>query len=210
MSEGNNEKSGSTIHSEIDAMRVVAEAIENLADPEARMRVLSWLASKFGAPRYEAGKKDLRHGSGEGASLPITEEELPGIARRTANGELEVTVRDLKAKSTIDAAMRLAHIVIYANEKLKGERAVSSRKVLSPILKEWRAYDGNTRLALARHKGIHRDGDQLSLDAIAKKDAEKYIGEILDDSVHGTWNRNGRPGRKAPAKKTPPVEEQGA
>ena len=209
MSEGNNEKSGSTIHSEIDAMRVVAEAIENLADPEARMRVLSWLASKFGAPRYEAGKKDLRHGSGEGASLPITEEELPGIARRTANGDLEVTVRDLKAKSTIDAAMRLAHIVIYANEKLKGERAVSSRKVLLPILKEWRAYDGNTRPALAHHKGIHRDGDQLSLDTIAKKDAEKYISEILDDSVTGTWNPNGRSSRKASTKKMPPRQEQG-
>lgn len=209
MSESGNEKSGPAIHSELEAMRVVGEAIENLADPEARMRVLSWVASKFGDHRFEAGRKDLSQGSGAKPLVAITEEELPGIARRTANGGLEVTVRDLKAKSTIDAAIRLAHIVIYANEKLKGERAVSSRKVLLPILKEWRAYDGNTRPALAHHKGIHRDGDQLSLDTIAKKDAEKYISEILDDSVTGTWNPNGRSSRKASTKKMPPRQEQG-
>ena len=201
------EKSPSPIYSELEAMKIVGEALENLPDPAARVRVLSWLGSRFGVRHFDWIGNDRSTLSDVKTHVDVMQEELPGIARVTANGSLEITVRDLKARSTIDAALRLAHIVIYANEKLKGERAVSSRKILTPILKEWRTYDGNTRPALARHKGIHRDGDLLSLDAIAKKEAEKYIAEVLDESVQGTWNPNRRPNRKRPVKGNVPTQE---
>ncbi|HLM80755.1 MAG TPA: hypothetical protein VK302_08985 [Terriglobales bacterium] len=207
MSDTSNQQPVSAIQAELDAMRAVGEAFENL-DPETRARVMSWAASRFGIQRSETSRKDPAQKAGRDESEAATEGELPGIARLTENGNLEVTVRDLKAKSTLDAAVRLAHMVIYANEKLKGERSTSSRKVLVPILKEWRAYDGNTRNTLRGHKGIHRDGDALSLDAIAKKDAERYIAEVLDGAVVGTWNPNGRASRKAPAKKN--TTKQGA
>jgi hypothetical protein len=191
-------------------MRKVGEALEGLGDPEARERVLFWVASKFGTLASYTGRNNTV-ATAVGQTTPLgTSDEIPGIARATPNGGLEITVRDLKAKSTTDAAIRLAHIVIYAAEKLKGERAVSSRKVLLPILKEWRAYDGNTRLALARHKGIHRDGDSMSLDAIAKKDAEKYVADILDDAAQGTWNPNGRPTKKTSTRKPLIAQEQTA
>jgi hypothetical protein len=208
MPNGTEEKVPLGIDPELNAMRIVGEAIEGVTDPDARARVLSWVASRFGIPHPGPSRKELSAVSG-GRSAPVsTDDEIPGIARATANGGIEITVRDLKAKSTTDAAIRLAHIVIYASEKLREERAVSSRKVLLPILKEWRAYDGNTRLALARHKGIHRDGDLISLDAIAKKDAEKYVSEVLDEATQGTWNPNGRSARKPSTKKIPAAREQ--
>jgi hypothetical protein len=134
-------------------------------------------------------------------TLTDSGQELPGIARITDAG-LEVTVRDLKARSANDAAIRLAHIAILAKEKLTGTKTLSSRNELLPILKEWRAYDGNTRVALANHRGIHRDGDQLSLDAISRREAQKYIDEILDESIQSTWNPTGR-ARKAGKKNSP-------
>lgn len=199
-------QSAPAIQSELDAMRAVGEAIESL-DPEARGRVMLWVASRFGMQRPETGRKDPLQNAVAEIPQATPEGELPGIARLTKNGSLEVTVRDLKAKSTLDAAVRLAHIVIYANEKMKGERSTSSRKVLVPILKEWRAYDGNTRNKLRGHKGIHRDGDALSLDAIAKKDAEKYMADALDAAVLGTWNPNSRASRKTSAKKNATKQE---
>lgn len=192
----------SAIRSELEAMRIVGEALNNLSDADARARVVAWAASHFGIVHTPPAPRHQRSASNSGGSSAeeTKDRELPGIARMTEKG-FELTVRDLKARSTIDAAIRLAHIVTYANEKLTGEKTVSSRKVLLPILKEWRAYDGNTRPALANHKGIHRNGDNLSLDAISRNDAETYITEVLDDSVHGTWNPKGRPARRAQAKK---------
>jgi hypothetical protein len=115
-----------------------------------------------------------------------SETEIPGIARLTSNGDLKITIRDLKAKSGLDAAVRLAHVAIYAHEKLRGE-PLSSRRTLTPILKEWRLYDGNTRARLSKEKGIIRDGDALHLDAHSRRDAERLIQEILDDGVSGNW-----------------------
>ena len=199
----------SAIRTELDAMRIVGEALNSLSDADARARVLAWAASHFSIVHTPPVRRQQRSAfnSGGGSTEETEDRELPGIARMTEKG-FELTVRDLKARSTTDAAIRLAHIVIYAYEKLTGEKTVSSRKVLLPILKEWRAYDGNTRPALANHKGIHRDGDNLSLDAISRNDAETYINEVLDDSVHGTWNPKGRPARRAQAKKNALVAAQ--
>lgn len=64
---------------------------------------------------------------------------------------------------------------------------MSSRKNLTPILKEWRLYDGNTRARLSKERGILRDGDNLSLDAHARRDAERFIEEISDPEIKGQW-----------------------
>ena len=193
----------SAIGAELDAMRTIGEAMSVL-DPGARARVIEWVAGRFGISRGTASRDTQALASGpQAVSDDEVVGEIPGIARMIGD-RFEMTVRDLKAKSTIDAAIRLAHVVIYAHEKLAGKKSVSSRKVLLPILKEWRAYDGNTRPALANHKGIHRNGDELSLDALSRQEAQDYIDQILDDSIRGTWNPKGRSTRKA-AKKDAPV-----
>jgi hypothetical protein len=208
MNEETDQKLAPAVHSELDIMRVVGEAIESLTDIDARNRVMAWIVSRFGVPPSRRIRLEAGNQIGMTGIATLADREFPGIARLTPSNELEVTIRDLKANSTVDAAVRLAHVVIYANEKLTGERAVSSRKVLSPILKEWKAYDGNTRAALARHKGIHRDDDLLSLDSIAKQDAEKYIIEILDESVQGSWNPRTRTNKKTSSKKNNTSEER--
>jgi PAS domain S-box-containing protein len=103
--------------------------------------------------------------------------ELPGIARVTPAGEFRLLVRDLKARSALDAAVRLAKVAIYAHELLTGE-PLSSRKSLTPILRAWRLYDGNTRARLAKERGIVRNGDSLSLDDQARHGAEQLVREM--------------------------------
>jgi hypothetical protein len=207
MSSESSEHVTPAVEPELEAMKTAGKAIEALPDSDARGRVLAWLASRFGVTGFEARRADLRPAGTVGRPSEPVGGEIPGIARLTTDGNLEITVRDLKAKNTIDAAIRLAHVVIYASEKLNGEAAVSSRRVLTPILKEFRAYDGNTRTALAGHKGIRRNGDLLSLDLIAKKEAERYVIEILDASINGTWNPSARPSRRASAQKGSAKEE---
>jgi hypothetical protein len=197
MVENRAEAQASTFQREVNAMRAVGEALSALGEDDARARVLAWAASHFGLPATAPAPRANFLQS----SVPPVEHqsdstgEIAGVAKMTASG-FELTARDLKARSTNDAAIRIAHVVIYAYEKLTGEKVVSSKRILLPILRQWRAYDGNTRPAIANHKGIHRDGDNLSLDAIARKDAEKFIVEILDDSVEGTWNPKGRAAKR--------------
>jgi hypothetical protein len=125
------------------------------------------------------------------------EKEFPGVGLITDTGEFKLTVRDPKAKHTNDAAVRLALVTIYVYCKLTGEKAVSSKKIVKPILEDWRAYTGNTRPVLARHKGILRNGDALSLDQHAKREAESYIKDIRDDSVTGAWRSTGAASRRS-------------
>jgi len=200
--EGSDPKNpGPGVQTEVEVMKVIGEALDGLSDLEARSRVLAWAASRFGSALPT--RQLVLSGAGEhltGFGIASRDKEIPGVARLSENGTLEVTVRDLKAKSTLDAAIRLGLIAIRANEILTGSASLSSRKALVPILKDWRAYDGNTRPALARHKGILRNGDNLSLDAIAKKEAEKYIAEVLDDSISGNWNPDARRAKRAASK----------
>ena len=180
-----------TVDAELEAMRIIGSALADL-EPAARVRVFSWIESRFEINQTQRGVTGIPRTSG---SAIVEESEIPGVARLTDAGHLEITVRDLKAKSATDAAIRLAHIVLLAKEKLTGSKTTSSRKELTPILKQWRVYDGNTRAALGQHKGIHRKDDELSLDAISRQEAESYIAQVLDDSIHGPWNPVGR-GRK--------------
>jgi hypothetical protein len=192
------------IDAEIEAMKAIGDALEALPDTEARSRVIAWAASRFSTNLSAPAMSPARNLPSYSVPAPHGQrgKEIPGIARIADNGNLELTIRDLKARSTIDASIRLAHIAIFANEQLTGSTSLSSRKVLVPILKSWRCYDGNTRPALAKQKGILRTGDNLSLDAIARKDAEKYITEVLDDAAVGNWNPNAKRSKRSSASKT--------
>ena len=173
---------------ELDCMRVVEEALQALSDEAARSRVASWVAAKYAivSPTKMHGRTEEKADSRRG-EISVTPGEIPGIAKLSQSGELQLTVRDFKAKSTNDAAVRLIHIVIWATTKLTGETSVSSKGVIVPLLKKYRCYDGNTRTAIARDKGLVRDGDQLSLDFHAEQFAKKVAEEILDSATEGKW-----------------------
>jgi hypothetical protein len=171
--------------SEIEAMTKIEAVLKDLQEDE-RQRVLQWAVAKHSSrtapintpPQHVALASQQIAGGGK---------EIPGIAALTPTGEFRLTVRDLKAKSTNDAAVRLAHITIWAYQELTGEQSVSSKGVLLPILKKWRAYSGNTRLELGKQKGILRHGDSLSLDMHSVSTARKFSDEVRDDTIVGTW-----------------------
>lgn len=171
---------------EIAAIATISAALAGLPDADARQRVITYVLARY-LPQLGATSLAARAvaASTSGAGLPAAN-EIAGVARLTETGDFRVTIRDLKARSGLDAAVRLAYVAIHAYQKLTG-RPLSSPTGLTPLLKAWRVYDGNTRTRLAKDKGIVRDGDDLSLDAHATRDAERFIQEILDDAVEGGW-----------------------
>ena len=182
---------------EIAAINAVNEALSRLEDPDARARVLRWANERFfarhiGRPASTALPPVLAAGTEQ-----ATGREMPGVAKILDNGEFKLTLRDPKAKNTSDAAIRLALITIRAYTQLTGETSVSSRKVVVPTLKFWRAYDGNTRTDLARHRGLVRSGDALSLDVHATEEADRYIQDALNKEIVGTWKTVGKTRKKA-------------
>ena len=173
---------------EITAIAAISSALSNLADAEARRRVLAYVLARYLPEENTLASlpsASLAQTFTSMAPSPVSL-ELPGVARLTDSGDLRITARDLKAKSGLDAGVRLAHVAIYAHERLTGQ-PLSSRKGLTPLLKEWRLYDGNVRARLAKERGIIRSDDSLSLDAHARRDAERYIEEILNEELHGQW-----------------------
>jgi hypothetical protein len=175
---------------ELECMRCADEAIRSLEDEAVRSRVVSWLAAKYlGSAPVAGGPLSAPFGTApSGANVAgIHANQIAGIAKLSPSGEVQLTVRDFKAKSANDAAVRLVHVVIWATAKLKGEPAVSSKNVIVPLLRKYRCYDGNTRGAIANDKGLVRDGDTLSLDFHAEQHAEKLVKEILDESSEGKW-----------------------
>lgn len=175
---------------EIDAMSKINDALNSIPDNETRFRVLSWANNKFGNSEVSLFATNSKEDNvtKDTSEISASEQEIPGIATISENGNYNLTIRDLKAQTTNDAAIRLSHIVIYTHQKLTDSTTTSSKKILKPILEQWRAYTGSTRWALKKCKGIIREGDLLSLDIHAKRTAEKYIQEILDDTVVGTWD----------------------
>lgn len=186
---------------EVDAIGKIDVALSAIKDVEGQQRVLQWAIAKYG--KNEEPKPPFNPKPGGGIVNPLLstlgdKKEIAGIAQIQDNGNFRLTVRNPKAKNTNDAAIRLAHIVIYAYTTLTGEETVSSKNVLMPILKEWRAYDGNTRGALAGHKGIIREGDLLSLDAHSKKDAEQFVADVLDNAIEGNWSPSTKARKRKP------------
>lgn len=184
------------IDPEIAAISTISAALSALTDADARGRVVAYVLARFVpglkvGTAFETRSGDEPHdapGSTTDSARPgpPRSPEIAGVASLTEGGTLRITARDLKARSGLDGAVRLAHVAIYAYEQLAGQ-PLSSRKGLTPLLQEWRLYDGNTRARLAKEKGILRDGDNLRLDAHARRDAEKFIREILDESLSGQW-----------------------
>ena len=175
---------------EVSALKAVDSAFKEL-DDEARLRILQWAWSKYGnmAKKNNLGVVQASPNvSLQNMPASVSDGEIPGIAKLTEDGELVLTVRDIKAANKKDAAIRLVHISIRAYQTLTGDSKVSSKGIVTPILKEWRTYDGNTRSVISKHKGIIRNGDFLSLDAHSKLEADQYIKEILDESIEGKWS----------------------
>lgn len=191
-------------YTEVQALGKVDEALSGLDDEDARGRIIRWASEKYGVPlvvKPTVGTLYTPTPQAAAASIPAASGgELPGIAKFVGE-ELRIIARDIKATSTNDAAIRLVHMAIRANEMLTGSETVSSRHIVTPILKTWRAYTGNTRPAIANQKGILRNGDLVSLDEHGKRDADEYMRQSLDPSVEGTWNPTGA--AKKPAKKSP-------
>ncbi|NIM05766.1 MAG: hypothetical protein GTO55_05965 [Armatimonadetes bacterium] len=176
---------------EMEALAAVDKALSRISDQAAKNRILKWAIDKHGTELKEETPR------------PETGNEIPGIAMLDADDKIHLTIRDIKAKSANDAAVRLALVAIRAHEKLTGQQEVSSRKVVVPILKGWRAYDGNTRVALADYRGIQRKGDLLYLDSHARTEADAIIREINDPQVKGNWTpkrQRGKSKRKAKSK----------
>jgi PAS domain S-box-containing protein len=186
---------------ELAAIAKSSAAVQELPDSESRRRVLTYVMDRYFP---ESGSHQQRSAS---ASQPgsvavsetrvqeFSEGDLRGIARITDEGDFEIVIREFWASSRLDAAVRLAKLAIYAHERLTGA-AMSSRTCLTPLLKAWHLYDGNTRARLARERGIIRSGDSLSLDDPEKSRANRSVVEMR--SRVGTGNR-GRRFRRAGA-----------
>ena len=171
---------------EIEVMGEIDKSLKKLNDEEIT-RVLTWINQKFGKSIKTLRQETEQIGN-----------ELPGIATVTDSGEFKVLIRDLKANSEKEAGLRLALLTIYSYTQLTGESTVSSRKIVTPALKEWRLYTGNVRQVISDHKGIIRDGDKLSLDVHAKKEAEGFLNDVKDEAIVGSW----KPGKYSRSTKT--------
>lgn len=117
------------------------------------------------------------------------EDEIPGIAIREGDGTIKFTIRDIKAKNAKDAGIRLTLVAAYVHERLTGNPEISRKDILNPLLKSWRAYDGNIRGAISKHRGILQGAgrDLIKLDTHARNEAEDIIKQMEDEEYSGTW-----------------------
>ena len=195
---------------EIQAITQINVALKAIPDDATRIRVLKWAVQKFNAIPNNANQQtvstvNMLSGQDESAASNAPN-EIPKIASLNSDGNFSVIIQDLKAQSQTIAGVRLALATIHAYKKLTGNN-ISSRKDLVPVLKHFRLYDGNIRVALSRHRGIIRDKDILSLDAFAQKEAEDIIKEIQDPNTSGTWTPS-KTIRKGAKKKDTAVAEK--
>jgi PAS domain S-box-containing protein len=180
---------------ELTAIAKSSAAIQELPDSEARRRVLTYVMDRYfpESSSHQQRSASASQPVSAAASRTLTREfpegDLQGVARITNEGDFEIVIREFWASSRLDAAVRLAKLAIYAHERLTGA-AMSSRTGLTPLLKAWHLYDGNTRARLARERGIIRSGDSLSLDDLEKSRASRSVVEMR--SRVGTSNRGRR------------------
>jgi len=193
---------------EIAAILAISQALGAIDELPTRIRVLNWAMSRFGslgAPTPPPGTPPEQRPQVQvpQPAQPVTEKDIPGVAQLSGEGEVKITIRDLKASSTNDAAKRLVLTAIRAHERLKGVRQVSSREVIVPLMRDYRVYTGNTRTVIKNYKGIIRDGDMLSLDVHAREEADRFLEEITDPEKRGTWKPGTRSKRTAKRTKAP-------
>jgi hypothetical protein len=138
--------------------------------------------------------------TGKAAAPELNDKEISGIAHLDETGKMHLSVRDPKASTTNDAARRLTYVTLRAHELLTGNAKASSKEVVVPILKNWRCYTGNTRMLVAKDKGLYRESGMVWLDGPGKEEADKFIKEIQDATTTGGWTAgNGRAKTKSPA-----------
>jgi hypothetical protein len=174
---------------EFECMRMIDNGLQAVTDDATRLRIANWVASKYlGAAAVAVNVRKGASASDRSHLEPSEREgEIAGIAKLSQSGEVMLTVRDFKAKSANDAAVRLVHVLIWATGKLTKLASLSSKNVVVPWLRKYRCYDGNTRWAISKDKGLVRDGDELSLDFHAEQLAQKFVAEIQDASIEGKW-----------------------
>lgn len=170
-----------------DLIKEIPKFKELVADYPENLQpiILDALISEFRAPNRPTASDHAREHQKSTISKPKVagshSREIPGIALLNGDGDLKITLREVPGKTTNEKARQLAYIIIRVSEIFTGEPSVSSKRVLSPILKEWRLYTGNTRGVLAKDKGIVRDGDNLSLDVPAKKEADRILEQLREE-----------------------------
>ena len=196
---------------ELAAIAKSSAAIQELPDGEARRRVLTYVMDRYFPEsslhqRRSALASQTRSATVSGTRVhEFSDGDLQDIACITDEGDFEIVISEFWASSRSDAAVRLAKLAIYTHERLTGA-AMSSRTSLTPLLKAWRLYDGNTRARLAKERGIIRSGDTLSLDDLEKSRANRSVVEMR--SRVGISNRGQRFRRAgAEPKKAPGAEE---
>jgi len=135
--------------------------------------------------------RDTKNSSGEQplkkSNAATDKTQLAGVAAIVGDKGFQFTVRDLKAKNASDAIKRLAYVLIRSYMLLTGEEGTSRKNLITPHFRTWRLDGGNGRAFLAGDRGILRNGDLYSLDVHAKQDADKYISEIQDQNISGSW-----------------------
>lgn len=173
--------------------------------PEAlQARAFEVLVTEFLGPSAQAKGSDA---GGQGPKererpLESNDKEIPGVA--FLDGEtIRFTIRDPKADSAADAVQRLAYVAIRTAQLLTKQEKISSRRVLVPLLKDFRLYNGGGRARLAGDRGISRDGDLLWLDTPATQQADGYIRMIQNPETTGTW----KPGTRRRAGKKDAVSD---
>ena len=157
-----------------------------------------------------------RRPDGFGQELPkenkqceTREGEIPGIAMLEEEGKIAFTLRDIKAQNKTNAWVRLALLATYVHEELTGETEISRSKVVNPLLKDWRAFDGRVRQAIADHKGIISIGKGLvKLDRRAKEEAKAIMQQVLDPKVEGKWSPRTSASRGKSPKARPAKDSQ--
>lgn len=178
---------------EIRAMEIIAKTLLPLNE-EARQLALSWANERFGKGKKKpldptAQSKDAMY-----TSLKKSLEAPPEVREHieySEEGGFQCHFNDLKAKSKRDAVNRLSHILLFAHEKLTGNKELN-RHALTTTLEEWRLYDGNARYFITNHRGLRSKGigkaQKLSLDKLAREDAKRYLREVLDPNLKGSWD----------------------
>lgn len=181
--------------SEFDVMKAIARALHRLKDVDAVHRVLDYFVRRHGLVVSQGFAVTGVGLDAVTSPRPTKCREIPGIACLNDNDEVEFTLRDIRAKSANDAAVRLVHIAILVYSELKGETSVPA-KIIARLLNDHRCYDGNTRAAIARCKGIIKDKDhRRSLDAPARDEAQRIVMEIQLGRGPDIWKPGERPAK---------------
>jgi hypothetical protein len=146
-----------------------------------------------------AGKQAIpaRQAGQSGNAVPASSSvDLTSVAEVDDEQKLQLTVTDLKAANQADATERLIYVALLARRQLLNEKK-TPRKELLRHLRDYGLADGNSRASIARDKALVKEGAKfIWLSSPAVSTAQKYVNEINDPKIVGTWTRARRASRK--------------